>query len=108
MAERSLEHFDNVQITAYEGLTVDFAIECGANIILRGLRTGQDFEYEFQMNWMNNHLAPGLETLFMAASSHVAGISSTLVKEIARYGGDYEQFVTPAVAQALEDAFANP
>lgn len=105
LAERSLDDIDNVQITGYEGLTTDFALECGANIILRGLRTGGDFEYEFQLDWMNQRLADELETLFMAPGDAVAGISSTLVKEVAKYGGDYEQFVPPAVAQALEEIY---
>jgi len=106
MAERSLNELDNVQVTGYEGLTADFALECGANVILRGLRTGGDFEYEFQLNWVNQRLAAELETLFMAPGEEVAGISSTLVKEIAKYGGDYEQFVPAAVAQALEEVYA--
>jgi pantetheine-phosphate adenylyltransferase len=106
LAEQALEHLENVSVTGYEGLTVDLALECGANIILRGLRTGSDFEYEYQLNWMNQQMAPELETIFLAPSQDVTGISSTLVKEIARYGGDYEPFVSPGVAQALEDAFA--
>ena len=106
MAEHSLHAMENVQVTAYKGLTTDFALECGANIILRGLRTSGDFEYEFQLNWMNQRLMSHLETLFIAPSQKVAGISSTLVKEIAKYGGDYKQFVPPAVARALAEAFA--
>ena len=105
MAERSLAELDNVQVTGYEGLTVDFALECGANILLRGLRTGGDFEYEFQLNWVNQRLAAEFETIFMAPGEAVAGISSTFVKEIAKYGGDYEQFVPAAVAQALEEVY---
>ena len=96
---------DAITVTGYDGLTTDFALECGANIILRGLRTSGDFDYEFQLNWMNQRLAPELETIFMTPSEDVAGISSTLVKEIASYGGDYEQFVPAAVAQALENKF---
>jgi pantetheine-phosphate adenylyltransferase len=106
LAERCLSQFDNVSVTGYEGLTVDLALEVGANIILRGLRTGGDFEYESQLNWMNQQLAPELETIYLAPTASVAGISSTLVKEVARYGGDYEHFVPAPVAQALEDAFA--
>ena len=105
LAERSLHDLDNVQVLGYEGLTTDFAHECEANLILRGLRTWQDFEYEFQLNWMNMRLAPDLETIFLAPSKEVEGISSTLIREIAKAGGDYEQFVTPAVAQALEEIF---
>lgn len=105
LAERCVDPLGNVTVTGYEGLTVDLALECGANVILRGLRSGGDFEYEGQLNWMNQQLAPEIETLFLAPSADVAGISSTLVKEIARYGGDYEQFVPAVIAQALEDAY---
>jgi pantetheine-phosphate adenylyltransferase len=106
MAESVFAKEDNIQVTAFDALSTDFALECGANIILRGLRTGIDFAAEFQLDWMNQRLAPELETLFMTPSEEVAGISSTLVKEVAKYGGDYEQFVPAVVAQALEDAFA--
>lgn len=106
LAENSLEQYDNISVTGYEGLTVDLALDCGANIILRGLRTGGDFEYESQLNWMNQQMAPEIETIFLAPRSDVAGISSTLVKEVARYNGDFEQFVPIVVAQALEEAFA--
>lgn len=106
MIDRVLENLDNVEVTGFEGLTTDLAKEYQTNIILRGLRTGIDFEYEFQLNWMNQHLAPDLETIFMAPTEKYSGVSSTLVKEIAKFGGDYEQFVPPAISQALEDAFA--
>lgn len=106
LAERCLTDYENVSVTGYEGLTVDLALDVGANIILRGLRTGGDFEYESQLTWMNHQLAPEIETIYFAPTPEVAGISSTLVKEVARYGGDYEQFVPAPVAQALEDAFA--
>jgi pantetheine-phosphate adenylyltransferase len=106
MAESVFAKEDNIQVTAFDALSTDFALECGANIILRGLRTGIDFAAEFKLDWMNQRLAPELETLFMTPSDEVAGISSTLVKEVAKYGGDYEQFVPAVVAQALEDAFA--
>lgn len=106
LAERCVDHLDNVTVTGYEGLTVDLALECGANIILRGMRSGSDLDYESGLFWTNHQLAPEIETLFMFPSTNVAGISSTLVKEVARYGGDYEQFVPAAIAQALEDAFA--
>ena len=106
MIERAVEHLDNIEVTGYEGLTTELAKECEAKVILRGLRTGTDFEYEFQLNWMNQRLAPDLETIFLAPTEKYLGISSTLVKEIARYGGDYEQFVPAGVAQALEDIYA--
>jgi pantetheine-phosphate adenylyltransferase len=106
MIENIVADLENVEVTGFEGLTTELAKECEANIILRGLRTGIDFEYEFQLNWMNQHLAPELETIFFAPHEKYAGISSTLVKEIARYGGDYEQFVSAVVADALEKIYA--
>ena len=105
MIETALADYDNIQVTAFQGLTTEFALECGANILLRGLRTNGDFEYETQLYWMNHQLAPELETIFLAPSPEVAGISSTLVKEIARYSGDYAQFVPENVAIFLESAF---
>ena len=101
LMEEVLADVENVQVTAFSGLTTDFAIECGANIILRGLRTGLDFEQEFQLNWMNHALAPDLETIFFAPSPEVSGISSTLVKQVAEHGGDYVQFVPDVIARAL-------
>jgi pantetheine-phosphate adenylyltransferase len=106
LAERCVAELSNVEITGYEGLTTDFAIECGANVMLRGLRTSGDLEYEFQLDWMNHRLSDQLETIFLAPSDKVSGISSTLVKEVAKYGGDYEQFVPLAIAQALEDVYS--
>jgi pantetheine-phosphate adenylyltransferase len=107
MIEEAVAEFSNIQVTAFHGLTTECARECGANILLRGLRTTGDFEYENQMHWMNHQLAPDLETLFIAPSPEVAGISSTLVKEIARYGGDFTQFVPENVGILLEQAFGD-
>ena len=91
-----------MEVSAFEGLTVDFARERGARAILRGLRAVSDFEYEFQLASMNRNLAPGIETLFLTPSEQHAFISSSLVKEIARLGGDVSHFVDARVSEALK------
>ena len=92
-----------VDVQQFNGLLVDFARGVGANLIIRGLRAVADFEYEFQMALMNRHLAPGLETVFMVPSLDTTYISSSLVREVARFGGDVNGLVHPAVAAALRD-----
>jgi len=96
-----LGHVPNVQVHGFTGLLTEFVRGLGANLILRGLRTVADFEYEFQLVGMNRVLAPEIETVFLAPAEQLAYISSTLVREIAAYGGDIGQFVHPAVAQAM-------
>ena len=91
----------NVEVRGFNTLTVDFAKEVGAGVILKGIRTVTDFEYEFQMLNMNRVLAPGLETIFLAPSEAYSYISSTLVRQIASYQGDVSSFVHPAVAEAI-------
>jgi pantetheine-phosphate adenylyltransferase len=103
LAREVLGHIKNVEITGFNTLTVDFAREVNANVILKGIRTVTDFEYEFQMLGMNRVLQPGLETIFLAPSERYAYISSTLVRQIASYGGDITEFVHPAVAEALKN-----
>ena len=98
-----LAHIDNVEVTGFEGLLTDFVKQQGSNIILRGLRTVADFEYEFQLVGMNRKLAPDVETIFLAPDEEFSYISSTLVREIAAYGGDISAFVPPAVIKALEE-----
>lgn len=101
MARRVLSHLDNVEVTGFRNLLTDFVRSQGANLILRGLRTVADFEYEFQLVGMNRALAPEVETLFLAPAEQYAYISSTLVREIAAYGGDISQFVDPLVAEIM-------
>ena len=101
LAREALAHIDNVEVIGFNTLTVDFAKEIGAEVILKGIRTVTDFEYEFQMLSMNRALQPGLETIFLAPSEEFSYISSTLVRQIASYGGDVTKFVHPAVARAL-------
>jgi pantetheine-phosphate adenylyltransferase len=90
-----------VDVRQFNGLLVDFAREVGASLIIRGLRAVADFEYEFQMALMNRHLAPGLETVFMVPSIETTYISSSLVREVARFGGDISGLVHPLVTDAL-------
>jgi len=103
LAKEVLGHIENVEVLGFNTLTVDFAVEVDAQIILKGIRTVTDFEYEFQMLGMNRVLQPGLETVFLAPSERYSYISSTLVRQIAGYGGDISEFVHPSVAEALEN-----
>ena len=103
LAEKALAHLSNVEVRGFNTLTVDFAKEVGAGVILKGIRTVTDFEYEFQMLNMNRVLAPGLETVFLAPSEEYSYISSTLVRQIASYQGDVSSFVHPAIAEAIAE-----
>jgi len=96
-----------VEVKQFQGLLVNFAREVGASLIIRGLRAVSDFEYEFQMALMNRNLSPGLETVFMVPSVETTYISSSIIREIAQYGGALEGLVHPAVAKALREKFAN-
>ncbi len=84
-----------MDVRQFNGLLVDFARTVGASLIIRGLRAVSDFEYEFQMALMNRHLAPGLETVFMVPSLDTTYISSSLVREVARFRGDVKDLVHP-------------
>lgn len=95
-----------VEVRAFDGLLVDFAREVGARVNVRGLRAVSDFEYEFQMALMNRHLLPQLETVFMAPSHDTTYISSSMVREVARFGGDVSGLVHPRIVVALKERFA--
>ena len=92
---------DRVDVRQFHGLLVEFARSIDARLIIRGLRAVADFEYEFQMALMNRHLEPLLETVFMVPSLDTTYISSSLVREVARFGGDITGLVHPTVATAL-------
>jgi len=92
---------------SFQGLLADYARSIGANFVVRGLRAAGDFEYELQMALMNRQLHEGLETLFMVPASGLTYISSSLVREVARFGGDVSQLVHPVVADALRARFAS-
>jgi len=101
LARIALSGIDNVEVRGFHSLLATFVAEVGAGVVLRGLRAVSDFEYEFQLASMNRHLIPDVETLFLTPSEQHSFISSTLVREIARLGGDVSGFVHPAVAAAL-------
>ncbi|EHS1184741.1 pantetheine-phosphate adenylyltransferase [Vibrio vulnificus] len=94
-------HLDNVTTQGFSGLMVDFARDVDANVLIRGLRTTVDFEYEFGLTNMYRRLLPGLESVFLTPSEEHAFISSTIVREVAIHGGDVTQFVPTVVAEAL-------
>jgi pantetheine-phosphate adenylyltransferase len=94
-----------VAVRSFDGLLADFARTVGASVIVRGLRAVSDFEYEFQMALMNRNLAPGVETVFLVPAFDLTYLSSSLVREVARFGGDVAQLVHPAVRQALRQKF---
>ena len=98
--------FRNVAVTTFEGLLVDFASAQKADAIIRGLRALSDFEFEFNMALMNRHLQPMIETIFVMPNEQFSYTSSSLVKQVARYGGPVGHFVPQNVAAALRNAFA--
>ena len=106
MLRDALTHVDNVEISSFDGLLVDFAKEHDVGVVVKGLRAVSDFEYELQMAQMNSNLSPGLDTMFMTAKPDWAFLSSSLVKEVARFGGSIEGLVPPGVAKALQEAFS--
>ncbi len=96
-----------VEVRPMEGLLMHFAEECGASLIVRGLRAVSDFEYEFQMVGMNARLNDGIETVFLMASENHQFISSRLVKEIGILGGDIEPFLSPRVVERMNEKLAD-
>ena len=94
-----------VEVQAFDGLLVDFAKQVGATVIVRGLRAVSDFEYEFQMALMNRNLGPHIETVFLVPAFDLTYLSSSLVREVARFGGDVSALVHPVVQQALKRKF---
>ncbi|MCB1773331.1 MAG: pantetheine-phosphate adenylyltransferase [Gammaproteobacteria bacterium] len=101
LAKLALAKMPNVEIVPFEGLLVHFCKSHGAGIVIRGLRAVSDFEFEFQLASMNRRLAPEVETIFLTPAEQYAFISSTLVREIARLGGDVSEFVHPEVQRML-------
>lgn len=101
LAREALGELPNVEVLSFETLTVDCARASGAIVILRGLRAVSDFEFEFQLAGMNRHLGPELETMFLTPSEKYAFLSSSVVREIAKLGGDVSSFVPELVRAAL-------
>jgi pantetheine-phosphate adenylyltransferase len=106
MLRQAVGNHTRILFDSFEGLLVDFARRSGATLIVRGLRAVSDFEYEFQMAMANRHLQPGLETVFLVPPEDATYLSSSLVREIARYGGDVSGLVHPVVAEALRRRFS--
>ena len=102
----NVARFPNVRVTAFSGLLVEFAAEQKADAIIRGLRALSDFEFEFNMALMNRHLEPKIEAIFVMPNEQFSYTSSSLVKQVARFGGQVDKFVPPNVARALKKAFA--
>jgi len=94
-----------VAFESFDGLLAEFAKQVGASIVVRGLRAVSDFEYEFQMALMNRQLHPSLETVFLVPAVDLTYLSSSLVREVARFGGDVSALVHPAVATALAQRY---
>lgn len=105
LAQETLSIYKNVQIQGFNCLLLDFAKQHQANVILRGLRTVTDFDYEFQLASMNRHLNSEIESIFLMPSEHYMYISASLVREIAALNGNVDGFVTPQVAKALKQKF---
>jgi len=105
---RAVGDLANVEITKFEGLVVRFAKEVGAKVIIRGLRSGSDFEYEFDMAFMNRRLEPDLDMVFFMTSQEYMFVSSSLLKEVARLGGEIEAFLPPHVAKAVKIKYGLP
>ncbi len=101
-AREVTKHLDNVSAKGFSGLLVNFAKDEKANVLIRGLRTTVDFEYEFGLTNMYRRLLPGLESVFLTPAEEHAFISSTLVREVAIHGGDVSQFVPPLIEKALQ------
>lgn len=101
----ALSHLGNVTIDSFDGLLVDFALANDLQVIVKGLRAVSDFEYELQMAQMNAALSPGLDTLFVTANPSWAFLSSSLVKQVAKYGGSVGGLVPSGVSRALKERF---
>jgi pantetheine-phosphate adenylyltransferase len=106
MARAVLSPYANVEVASFSTLLMDFVHAQGARVILRGLRAASDFEYEFQMAGMNRNLYPDVETLFLTPSEQYMFVSATIVREIAKFGGDVSAFVHPIVLGKLAEKVA--
>ena len=108
LARRAVQHLSNVEVSPFEGLVVNLAREVGAKVIVRGLRTGSDFEYEYEMAFMNKKLAPDVELVCLMTSLEYQFVSSSLLKEVAALKGDIEGLVPAHVASALREKLRTP
>ena len=107
MLKEATAHLDNIRIEFFKGLLVEFAREHGADAIVKGLRAVSDFDYELQMAQMNQRLS-GIDTFFLSTSPQHSFLSSSLVREVARFGGDVSSMVPPHVNERLVELFRSP
>lgn len=105
LIEEATRDIDAVSVGHFDGLLVEYVQQRKSDVILRGLRALSDFEYEFQMSMMNKRLANEVETLYMMTGEDHSFVSSSLVKEVAQYGGDISSLVPPVVEEALQDVY---
>lgn len=105
LTRQALAHLDNIEVQLYKGITVHFAKQVGATVMVRGLRTMMDFEAEKQLSWGNHQLDSDIDTVCLISNQNYAYISSSLVKDIALNGGDIEQLTPPHVVMALQERY---
>ncbi len=105
MTQHVLADIPNLQVLSFEGLLINFAQEQNASVLLRGMRAVSDFEFEFQLASMNRSLAPDIESLFLTPTEEYSFLSSTLIREVSRLGGDISKFVHPHIEIALNKKF---
>lgn len=105
MIQESVAHLPNVSVLAADGLLIDVARQVGAQVIVKGLRAIQDFEYEFQMGMVNKQLAPDVETMFLMSSESYSYLSSSIIRELASYGAGVEGLVPPGVERRLRERY---
>jgi len=102
---KNINHLNNVQVTVFDNLLIDYANKCNANIIIRGLRALSDFEYEFQMSLMNRKLDNNIDTVFLMPDEKYTYISSSIVKEVLSLGGNINDYVPASVLKALDKKY---
>ncbi len=107
MMEEVLDHHRGIEVTSFDGLLMDFASKCGAKAVVRGIRAVTDYEYEYAMSLLNREMSPEIETLFLLANKEYSFLSSTMIKEVARYGRVSTQHAPDVVNRALLAKFGH-
>ena len=105
LINKNINHLNNVEVTVFDNLLIDYANKCNANIIIRGLRALSDFEYEFQMSLMNRKLDSNIDTVFLMPDEKYTYISSSIVKEVLSLGGNINDYVPASVLKALDKKY---
>ena len=100
-----IKPFNNVSVHSYKGITVNYAKEVGAKVLVRGVRSANDFGYEFELALMNQNLNPDIETVFLQSKEKYAIVKSSSIKQLAQFGGDISRMVPPLVAEALSNKY---